>query len=202
MDYYKKLGIKKRTAQPGDLLSASKFGQVPSRVLPTQPPKMKKRTASVSKSESKEQKMHANKNVKPGLKNKKRDAHEAKEVALIKPLAKMHGLRKKHRGSPVKGPFFGGGHGSKKRVAKKLPKLGSGKRFANLTKKLQGKKGVYDPAGLAASIGRKKFGAKKMQAMASAGKKKRSEKTKSNEKGYKVKVKFRGKKKVARGSEC
>lgn len=49
------------------------------------------------------------------------------------------------------------------------PKLGSGERFANLTKKLS-TKGVKDPKALAASIGRKKFGNKKMAKMAAKGK--------------------------------
>ncbi len=50
-------------------------------------------------------------------------------------------------------------------------KLGSGKRFKELEGKLK-KQGVEDPAALAASIGRKKYGAKAMAQMAKAGKKK------------------------------
>ena len=49
------------------------------------------------------------------------------------------------------------------------PKLGSGGRFKQLVKKL-GKKDVDDPAAIAASIGRKKYGNAKMQAMAIKGK--------------------------------
>jgi hypothetical protein len=49
-------------------------------------------------------------------------------------------------------------------------KLGSGERFAALTKKLSNKKGVTDPAGLAAYIGRKKYGKKKFQKLAVKGK--------------------------------
>jgi len=52
----------------------------------------------------------------------------------------------------------------------KLPKLGSGKRFSNLTKKLAAK-GATNPKALAAYIGRKKFGAKKMTSLAKKGKK-------------------------------
>lgn len=52
------------------------------------------------------------------------------------------------------------------------PALGSGARFAALEGKLAKRKGVTDPAALAASIGRKKYGAKKMASMAAAGKKK------------------------------
>lgn len=54
---------------------------------------------------------------------------------------------------------------------KKKPKLGSGARFKTLEVKLK-KKGVKDPAALAASIGRKKYGKKKFQSLAKKGKKK------------------------------
>ena len=50
------------------------------------------------------------------------------------------------------------------------PKLGSGARFAALEKKLSGKPGVTDPGALAASIGRKKYGATKFQSLAAKGK--------------------------------
>ena len=46
------------------------------------------------------------------------------------------------------------------RKKKKKPKLGSGKRFKQLTSKLK-KKGARDPNALAAFIGRKKYGPKK-----------------------------------------
>jgi len=52
-------------------------------------------------------------------------------------------------------------------------KLGTGARFRALTKKLSGKKGVTDPAGLAAYIGRKKYGNKLMSKMAAAGRKRK-----------------------------
>lgn len=48
-------------------------------------------------------------------------------------------------------------------------KLGSGARFAALKKKLAGRPGVTDPGALAASIGRKKYGNKRMAKMAAAG---------------------------------
>jgi hypothetical protein len=53
-------------------------------------------------------------------------------------------------------------------------KLGSGARFAALKSKIQSKGGKSDKAAgaIAASIGRKKYGAKKMTAMAVAGRKK------------------------------
>ena len=51
------------------------------------------------------------------------------------------------------------------------PKLGSGKRFKKLSGELKAK-GVKDPDALAASIGRKKYGAAKMAKMAAAGRKK------------------------------
>lgn len=54
-------------------------------------------------------------------------------------------------------------------------KLGSGKRFKSLTAKLAAK-GAKNPKGLAASIGRKKYGKKKMGEMAAAGRKKSEKK--------------------------
>lgn len=51
------------------------------------------------------------------------------------------------------------------------PRLGSGARFAALKAKLADRPGVTDPAALAASIGRKKYGAAKMSKMAAAGRK-------------------------------
>ncbi len=56
---------------------------------------------------------------------------------------------------------------------KKKSKLGTGKRFKNLSSKLK-KKGAKNPKALAAWIGRKKYGNKKMSAMATKGKKRRS----------------------------
>jgi hypothetical protein len=55
---------------------------------------------------------------------------------------------------------------------KKKPKLGSGKRFAQVSGKIQrsGKSKKAADA-IAASIGRKKYGKKKMAKMAAAGKK-------------------------------
>jgi hypothetical protein len=49
------------------------------------------------------------------------------------------------------------------------PKLGSGKRFANLQRSLAAK-GATDPGALAAYIGRKKFGKSKFQRLAAHGK--------------------------------
>ena len=51
--------------------------------------------------------------------------------------------------------------------------LGSGGRFKALKGELAAK-GVEDPGALAASIGRKKYGAKKMAAMAAAGRKRKA----------------------------
>jgi hypothetical protein len=51
-----------------------------------------------------------------------------------------------------------------------MSKLGDGSRFKALTAKLK-KKGAYNPAALAAYIGRKKYGAKKMASWAAKGKK-------------------------------
>ena len=51
------------------------------------------------------------------------------------------------------------------------PKLGSGKRFSALKKKLA-VKGASNPGGLAAYIGRKKYGKKRFQSLAAKGRKK------------------------------
>lgn len=64
----------------------------------------------------------------------------------------------------------------------KLPKLGSGKRFQNLKVKLGHKKGITNPGALAASIGRKKYGAKKFASLAAHGKKGRKYRSKKNDK--------------------
>ena len=50
------------------------------------------------------------------------------------------------------------------------PKLGSGERFKALVKKISAKGNVNDPAAVSAKIGRKKYGNKKFQALASTGK--------------------------------
>lgn len=51
------------------------------------------------------------------------------------------------------------------------PPLGSGGRFKALTAKLAHKPGITNPKAVAAAIGRKKYGAKKMASMAAAGRK-------------------------------
>jgi hypothetical protein len=62
---------------------------------------------------------------------------------------------------------------SRSNIKKQItPKLGSGKRFKRLTKKLK-KKGAKNPKALAAWIGRKKFGKKKFQKLSAKGRKKR-----------------------------
>jgi hypothetical protein len=57
----------------------------------------------------------------------------------------------------------------------KKAKLGSGIRFKKLANKMA-REGVQDPDAVAASIGRKKYGNKKMTAMAEKGKARHSEK--------------------------
>lgn len=52
----------------------------------------------------------------------------------------------------------------------KKPKLGSGKRFMELEEKFA-KKGIKNPSGLAAKIGREKYGKEKFQKLAVKGKK-------------------------------
>jgi hypothetical protein len=55
------------------------------------------------------------------------------------------------------------------------PRLGSGERFAALVKELKGRPGVYDPKGLAAWIGRKKYGKEQFQKLAAKGRKGKAE---------------------------
>ncbi len=55
---------------------------------------------------------------------------------------------------------------------KPIPPLGSGKRFKSLTRKLK-KRGAKNPKALAAFIGRKKYGAKKMAKMAAKGRRRK-----------------------------
>jgi hypothetical protein len=52
------------------------------------------------------------------------------------------------------------------------PKLGSGGRFKQLASKLS-RRGVRDPKALAAYIGRKKYGNKRFQELAAAGRRNR-----------------------------
>lgn len=48
--------------------------------------------------------------------------------------------------------------------------LGQGGRFAALKQKLSGQPGVTDPGGLAASIGRKKYGSTRFNSLSKGGK--------------------------------
>lgn len=57
----------------------------------------------------------------------------------------------------------------------KKSKLGTGKRFSALKGKLA-KKGAKNPAALAAYIGRKRYGAKKMAKMAATGRRRATKK--------------------------
>lgn len=54
----------------------------------------------------------------------------------------------------------------------KSMKLGGGGRFQKLKGELSHEKGIKNPGALAASIGRKKYGAGKMASMAAKGRKK------------------------------
>lgn len=53
------------------------------------------------------------------------------------------------------------------------PKLGSGARFKKLEGQLAKEKGVKNPGALAAAIGRKKYGSKKMGQLAAKGRAKK-----------------------------
>lgn len=52
---------------------------------------------------------------------------------------------------------------------KKKPKLGSGGRFEALKSRLAARRGVKNPGALAAAIGRKKYGVKRMANLAAKG---------------------------------
>lgn len=56
-------------------------------------------------------------------------------------------------------------------MAHAKPPLGSGERFKALKSQLSSRRGVTDPGGLAAFIGRRKYGAAKMSSMAAHGRK-------------------------------
>lgn len=58
---------------------------------------------------------------------------------------------------------------------KKMPKLGTGKRFAAITASAR-KSGAKNPAAVAAAAGRKKFGAAKMAKMAATGRRRAARK--------------------------
>lgn len=60
--------------------------------------------------------------------------------------------------------------GVKKVINKVTAPLGSGQRFSRLKTQLASKPGVKDPAALAASIGRKKYGAQQFSRLGQAGK--------------------------------
>lgn len=64
------------------------------------------------------------------------------------------------------------------------PKLGSGGRFAALKEKLSERSGVTNPGALAASIGRKKYGPKKMAKMSAAGRKRHEGVKTATKSGY------------------
>lgn len=53
------------------------------------------------------------------------------------------------------------------------PKLGSGERYRSLVRSLAHRKGVTSPRGLAAYIGRQKYGNKDFQKLAAAGRKRK-----------------------------
>ena len=57
-------------------------------------------------------------------------------------------------------------------MAGKLPKLGTGERFRRLKAKLGRKPGIYSPGGLAAKIGRAKYGKAGFAALAAKGRRK------------------------------
>lgn len=61
-------------------------------------------------------------------------------------------------------------------MAAKKPKLGSGKRFAALKAKIAARGNVKNPGAVAAAIGRKRWGNKRMAKMAAAGRRRANRK--------------------------
>lgn len=66
--------------------------------------------------------------------------------------------------------------------------LGSGGRFAECVKEMKKRPGVYDPAGLCASIGRKAYGKKRFQKMAKRGRGNPSREKRTGWRGYQKKA--------------
>ena len=60
-------------------------------------------------------------------------------------------------------------------AAKRKPKLGTGKRFKALAASAR-KSGARNPNAVAAAVGRKKYGAKRMAKMAAAGRRRAARK--------------------------
>ena len=77
------------------------------------------------------------------------------------PTMGLEKAKKKKKKSSYYGPDKPGG---------KAPPLGSGERFKKLKGKISAEGDVEDPEAVAAMIGRKKFGKKRFQEMAAAGK--------------------------------
>jgi hypothetical protein len=63
---------------------------------------------------------------------------------------------------------------SRRRSRGRKPKLGSGARFKRLTRSLAGRKNVRNPKAVAAAIGRKKYGKKRMAKMSAAGRRRKA----------------------------
>lgn len=64
------------------------------------------------------------------------------------------------------------GSGGRRKTSGKKPKLGSGARFKQVAASAA-KSGARDPNAVAAAVGRKKYGAKKMAAMSAAGRRRK-----------------------------
>jgi hypothetical protein len=62
----------------------------------------------------------------------------------------------------------------RKAAGGRKPRLGSGKRFRALKGQLARRGGVRNPGALAAYIGRKKYGKRKMAKMSAAGRRRKS----------------------------
>ncbi len=91
--------------------------------------------------------------------------HEAFAARMASKVPQPQGLA--HRKAAVMG---GGGQGPMESIQEGKPALGSGARFAALKNKIAKKGGVKNPAAVAAAVGRKKYGEKKMEKLSLKGK--------------------------------
>ena len=117
--------------------------------------------------------VHAHKKLKT-LHSKMSKMHEKHEKSYKDMGSSYKGMAKKK----VKNPTIPATKSKQKEARKayqkvaKTSKPGTGKRFAALSTSLKAQ-GVKDPGALAASIGRKKYGAKRFAKMGSSGRKRK-----------------------------
>ena len=88
----------------------------------------------------------------------KKKRRRKRKAVVLKALAALTELQQRRRNAEILSEV----------LTKALPKLGTGTRFKNLLRKLR-RKGVRNPRALAATIGRRRWGAKRMARWSSQG---------------------------------